>query len=65
MFTIFLYERIHMTKKHITAIILAAAVPFLAYFISEDIRCMQYLKEPDEVNHRQVRSLEMDGKDRM
>ena len=54
-----------MTKKHITAIILAAAVPFLAYFISEDIRCMQYLKEPDEVNHRQVRSLEMDGKDRM
>lgn len=58
-------SRRDMTKKQISAVILAAALPAIAYFVSEDIRCMQYLKEPDEINHRQVSSIEMSGKDRM
>ncbi|WP_044975755.1 S41 family peptidase [Ruminococcus sp. HUN007] len=54
-----------MNKKLISALIVAVAVPVIAYFISEDIRCMRYLKEPDEIRHKEVRSVDMSEKDRM
>ena len=54
-----------MNKKLISALIVAVAAPVIAYFISEDLRCMRYLKEPDEVRHREVRAIDMSEKDRM
>lgn len=54
-----------MRKKLITAIILIVSLPVIAYFIAEDIRCYGYLKTLSEVNHRQVDSVNMSGRDRM
>ena len=60
------YEEIMMRhKKIISALIVAIAAPVIAYFVSEDIRCMRYLKDPDEIRHKEVQSIDMSEKDRI
>ena len=54
-----------MNKKLISAVIIAVSAPVIAYFISEDIRCMRYLKDPEEVVHKQIASIDMNERDRM
>lgn len=52
-----------MNRKKISAIIAAVAFPFIVYFISEDLRMGRYLKDPSEINHKQVNNLEISEKD--
>ena len=60
------YKEIMMRhKKIISALIVAIAAPVIAYFVSEDIRCMRYLKDPDEIRHKEVQSIDMSEKDRI
>lgn len=55
-----------MTRKNlISAVIAAVTLPFITYFICEDIRMAGYLKDPSEIKHKQVYALDMSESDRI